>query len=253
MTRVFFISDAHLGLESIEKEKEKERKLVGFLRHVQQHGTHLFIVGDLFDAWFEYRTVIPKGFHRLLTSLEDLTQQGIETHYLAGNHDYWMGNYFWEYLGVHIHFEPFSMTLDGKRFYLHHGDGLMKNDAGYRILKKILRNPFNIWLYSLLHPDIGIGLARLSSRKSRHYTTQKNFGRGDDMLEFAAKKIENGSDYVIMGHRHQPVAASIGKGMYVNLGDWISSFTYAEFSSGRLELKTWKQNDTPQRINDNVR
>lgn len=241
MVKAFFISDAHLGLETKDKEKEKERKLIGFLQHVKEHGSHLFIVGDLFDAWFEYRTVIPKGFHRLFTSLEDLTQQGIEVHYLAGNHDYWMGNFFHEYLGINIYFEPFTITIDGKKFYFHHGDGLTGKDLGYRILKKLLRNPLNIWLYSWLHPDVGILLAKLSSRKSRYHTMQKEYGPEDGLHKFAAKKINEGIDYVIMGHRHKPTVVPIGNGMYINLGDWISFFTYAEFSHGNLELKTWKQ------------
>lgn len=239
MARAFFISDAHLGLESKEKETEKESRLVNFLYYVKKHGTHLFIVGDLFDAWFEYRTVIPKGYHRLLTALEDLTLAGIQIHYLAGNHDYWMGNYFHEYLGMNIYLEPFSVTIDEKKIYLHHGDGLAGRDVGYRILKVILRNPLAIWLYSWLHPDIGIGLAKLSSKKSRHYTSKKDYGEQDEMYKFASLKIAEGFDYVVMGHRHNPVQIQIQKGTYVNLGDWISFFTYGEYSHGILELKTW--------------
>lgn len=240
MVKAFFISDAHLGLDSNDKEKEKEEKLLGFLHHVRERGTHLFIVGDLFDTWFEYRTVIPKGFHRLFTSLEDLTRKGVEVHYVVGNHDYWMGNFFHEFLGITIHVEPFAVAIDGKKFYLHHGDGLAGNDVGYRILKKILRSPLNIWLYSLLHPDIGIALAKISSRRSRRHTVKKNYGSEDGLQKFAAKKINEGNDYVIMGHRHNPVVAPLGSGTYINLGDWISFFTYAEFSDGHMELKTWK-------------
>lgn len=248
MARAFFISDAHLGLDSREKERQKEQRLLEFFRHVQQHGTHLFIVGDLFDAWFEYRTVIPKGFHRTLTALEELTERGIEVHYLAGNHDYWMGSFFREHLGIHVHFEPLSVTLDGKKFFLHHGDGIAKRDVGYRILKKILRSPLNIWLYSLLHPDLGITLAKVSSRKSRHHNAEKNREAGNDMVEFASVQIADGADYVIMGHKHQPIAVPIGRGLYVNLGDWISFCTYAEFSNGSLELKKWKHEAPTERI-----
>lgn len=240
MATVFFISDAHLGLENREREKEKEQTLVAFFDHVQHHGSQLFIVGDLFDAWFEYRTVIPKGFHRTLTALENLTNEGIDVHYLAGNHDYWMGNYFREYLGIHVYYEPFTKTIDGKTFYFHHGDGLAANDLGYRILKKILRNPFNIWLYSLLHPDIGITIAKMSSRKSRDYTSTKHYGEEDGLKAFAARKIDEGVDYVIMGHQHKPLLTPIGKGTYVNLGDWITHCTYAEFTKHSLKLKTWK-------------
>jgi len=242
MSRAFFISDAHLGLDSKEREAEKENRLLSFLQHVGLHGTHLYIVGDLFDAWFEYRTVIPKGYHRLLTALEDLTRKGIQVQYLAGNHDYWMGNYFHEYLGISISLEPFDATIDGKKFYIHHGDGLVGKDIGYRILKVVLRSPLAIWAYSWLHPDIGIGLARLSSKKSRDYTSTKDYGEEDSLYKFAAAKIAEGFDYVVMGHRHKPVSVGIGEGTYVNLGDWISFFTYGDFSAGKLELKSW--NDT---------
>ena len=241
MSRAFFISDAHLGLDSKEREAEKERRLLLFLEHVKKHGTHLFIVGDLFDAWFEYRTVIPKGFHRVLTALEDLTRNKIEVHYLAGNHDFWMKNFFRDELGITTYFKPFSVMIDGKKFYIHHGDGLAGRDIGYRILKIILRNPFSIWLYTWLHPDIGIALAKLSSKKSRHYTSEKNYGSNDGLQQFAARKIAEGSDYVIMGHRHQPAEVQIGEGRYINLGDWITFFTYAEFANGNLSLKTWER------------
>lgn len=241
MSRAFFISDAHLGLESRERETEKENRLLHFLQHVKQQGSHLFIVGDLFDAWFEYRTVIPKGYHRLFTALEDLTEAAVQVHYLAGNHDYWMGNFFHEYLGVNVYFEPFTITIDKKNFFLHHGDGFAGKDLGYRILKKILRNPLSIWLYSLLHPDVGIWIARMSSRKSRQHTSQKDYGTEDRLEKFAAAKIAEGVHYVIMGHRHQPAVVPLENGMYVNLGDWISYFTYAEFKDGNLHLKTWKR------------
>lgn len=241
MSRVFFISDAHLGFESKEKEAEKERRLLQFLHHVKQHGTHLFIVGDLFDTWIEYRTVIPKGYHRLFTVLEDLTQRGLQVHYLAGNHDYWMGNFFCEYLGVTTYSAPFTITIDQKKFYIHHGDGLAGKDLGYRILKKILRNPLSIWLYSWLHPDVGITIAKFSSRTSRNHTSQKDYGEEDGLQKFAAKKIAGGINYVIMGHSHQPTAIPIENGLYVNLGDWISYCTYAEFTNGQLELKTWRK------------
>jgi UDP-2,3-diacylglucosamine hydrolase len=240
MSRVFFFSDAHLGLESEEKEREKESRLLRFLDHVEGHATHLFIVGDLFDAWFEYATVIPKGYHRLLTRLEDLARKGIETHYLAGNHDYWMRDYFSKHLGIVIHSDPFTISIAGKSFYLHHGDGLATNDMGYRILKKILRNPISIRLYTWIHPDIGIRIARLSSRKSRHYTSHKDYGESDGMQRWAARRIREGADFVVMGHRHHPTSVVIGNGLYVNLGDWISFFTYAEYADGKLELKTWE-------------
>lgn len=243
MTRAFFISDAHLGLGPRDEEKLKERRLLSFLEHVRQHGTHLFVLGDLFDAWFEYRTVIPKGFHRVLTSLDAIAHSGTKVHYLAGNHDYWMGDYFRDYLGIEVHSQEFSSEIDGKKFYFHHGDGLARNDWGYRILKRIVRNRLIIWLYSWIHPDIGLQLAKFSSRKSRNYNSKKDYSRDDGMQRFAEQKITEGYDYVLMGHCHEPTSVTIGRGLYVNLGDWIAFFTYAEFSEGTLRLKKWEQGE----------
>jgi len=241
MSKTYFFSDVHLGLASREEERLKEARLLEFLDVVMQDANKLFIVGDLFDAWFEYKTVVPKGFHRTLTKLEDIVRKNISVNYLAGNHDYWMGNYFRDELGFTIYHEPFETTIDGKRIYIHHGDGLALNDTGYRILKHILRNPINIKLYTWLHPDIGLSLAKSSSKTSRKHTSQKHYGEGDGMVLFARKKIEEGFDAVIMGHRHHPTCQQIGKGVYINLGDWITHCTYAVLTDGVFEFKQWKQ------------
>lgn len=236
---VYFISDAHLGLGSREQEKEKENRLLAFLRGIFPRTEMLFILGDLFDFWFEYRTVIPKGFHRTLAMLQEFTDAGKTIHYLAGNHDFWMDNYFSDELGMTVHVEPFDIVLQGKRIFLHHGDGLALNDLGYRLIKPILRNRINVWLYRWLHPDVGVWLARRSSRSSRQYTSNKDYGEQEGMVREAEKKIREGYDIVIMGHRHKPSLIPIGNGVYVNLGDWIDHRTYAELSNGSIELKTW--------------
>jgi UDP-2,3-diacylglucosamine hydrolase len=239
MARAFFISDIHFGLESKEKELRKQERVFSFLDHVLKEGNELFIVGDLFDAWFEYRRVIPKGYHRLLTKLEDLTRGGVTVRYAVGNHDFWIRDFFRDDLGIETHYDPFSATVNGKRIYIHHGDGLAERDSGYRILKKILRNRFNVWLYSWVHPDIGLRLAGASSKKSRDYTATKDYGESDGMIREATAKIAEGFDVVVMGHRHRPDCRSIGGGTYVNLGDWITYNTYAEMADGTIHLKEW--------------
>ncbi|MBI3189168.1 MAG: UDP-2,3-diacylglucosamine diphosphatase [Ignavibacteriales bacterium] len=241
MSKTYFMSDVHLGLGARDAEREKESRLLSFFDFIKQDANHLFIVGDLFDAWFEYKTVIPKGFHRTLTKLEEIVQRKITVHYLAGNHDYWMGEFFREELGIKIYHEPFDITIEERRIFLHHGDGLAHNDTGYRILKKILRYPFNIKLYKMLHPDIGLSLAKTSSKKSRHYTASKHYGEEDGMIEFAQGKINEGFDAVIMGHRHVPNFKQFGNGVYINLGDWISHCTYAVLHDGKFELKRWNE------------
>jgi UDP-2,3-diacylglucosamine hydrolase len=236
----FFISDVHLGLASPAEEKRKEDQLLAFFRSILPHAEHLFVLGDLFDFWFEYSTVIPKGFHRTLAALQEFTDRSIPVHYLTGNHDFWMGDFFSSELGLEVHFEPFSATIGGKVVYMHHGDGLARNDLGYRLIKPVLRNRAAIGLYRWLHPDIGVRLARRSSRTSRGYTSAKDDGEQGGMLAFARRKIDEGADIVVMGHRHIPLRVEVNGGVYVNLGDWIDHRTYAELSGGILSLREWK-------------
>jgi len=200
----------------------------------------LFIVGDLFDFWFDYKTVIPRGFHRTLAAIQQFTDAGKPVHYLVGNHDCWMNDFFRDEIGAHVYAHPLETTIQGKRVYLHHGDGLADNDLGYKLIKPVLRNTFNVWMYRWLHPDIGVRLAKGSSRTSREYTSHKHYGEEEGMLREAKKHIHSGVDIVIMGHRHVPRMEHIDRGVYINLGDWISHCTYAEMTNGTIELKTWK-------------
>jgi UDP-2,3-diacylglucosamine hydrolase len=239
--KTFFISDVHLGVGAPAEEKRKESILVSFLRTVRPEARELYILGDLFDFWFEYSTVIPRGFHRTLSAIQEYTDGGVPVHYLTGNHDFWMGDFFSEEIGVTVHREPFEARIDGKRVFLHHGDGLAKNDLGYRMIKPILRHPLSIRLYRWLHPDIGVRLARGSSRASRNYTGQKDYGETDGMMQLAEKKVREGFDYVLMGHRHQPTFVKIGQGVYVNLGDWITSRSYGVIANGMVSLEYWQQ------------
>jgi UDP-2,3-diacylglucosamine hydrolase len=233
------MSDAHLGLGTKEEDREKERRILAFFDQVLKDADRLYILGDLFDAWIEYRTVIPKGYHRVLSKLEEITTKGIETFFLVGNHDFWMRDYFQKELGITVYKDPFETKIDGKRFYIHHGDGLASRDGGYRLLKKVLRNPFSIWLYTWVHPDIGYAIARGTSHKSRGYTAQKDYGSDDGMVNAAREKIRSGFDVVVMGHRHIPLLTPIESGVYVNLGDWITHNTYAVAENGAIELKKW--------------
>ncbi len=236
---VVFISDVHLGSGTREEENAKEEVLLSFLKAKLAGTTTLFIAGDLFDFWFEYKTVIPKGFHRTLAAIHEYTGRGIPVHYLAGNHDFWMRDFFETELGCIVHPDPFEIKLQGKRVLLHHGDGLAKNDLGYRLIKPVLRNRFNIWLYRWLHPDLGVPLARGSSRSSREYTSEKHYEESG-LTAFATARIAEGIDIVIMGHQHKPSVTQIDNGIYINLGDWIIYHTYAELSDGAITLKTWE-------------
>jgi len=238
----YFFSDVHLGLGPKDEERKKEDRLLSFLDSIMEDTSHLFIVGDLFDFWFEYKTVIPKGFHRTLAKLDEFRGNNIDIHYLIGNHDCWMGDFFATEMGIHVHRDPFEVAIQGKRIFLHHGDGLAQNDLGYRIVKPILRNKVNFWLYRWLHPDIGVRLAIGTSRSSRAYTSTKHYGEESGMLKFAEEKIHQGCDIVVMGHRHQPNIQTFNEGSYVNLGDWITHNTFGRLKDGVMTLNTWKGN-----------
>ena len=240
MASAFFISDVHLGSQSSKAEKVKEQKLLSFLEYVAEYGDQLFIVGDLFDFWFEYRTVIPRGYTRILCALSELRELGKEMHYIAGNHDFWMRDYLAKEFGIKIHFDDFEYTLYNKRFYLYHGDGIAKKDYGYRILKKIFRNRFNIFLYSLIHPDLGIPLAKWVSALSRSHTSSDAPPEDHDYVQAALQKFSEGFDFVIFGHLHYPNYQIYGEKVYINLGDWMKHFTYAEFDGEEISLNYWK-------------
>jgi UDP-2,3-diacylglucosamine hydrolase len=238
-----FVSDLHFGLFDREEEYEREKKFVNFLYSINNPNNKLYILGDLFDYWFEYKRVIQKGFFRTFTALKDLTENGVEIHFFIGNHDFMHRDFFEKDLNLIVHEDPISVEIDGKKFFLGHGDGLVKNDLGYNILKKIIRNKSLQKLYSLLHPDFGIWLASSSSKKSRDYTTEKSYGEVDGLLETAFEKIDSGYDYVIFGHSHLKRNENYKNGRYINLGTWLTEPCYAKFENGILDLIEWKNND----------
>ncbi len=238
MGLTYFFSDVHLGTRQLKSERLKEKRLLAFLDQVATSGERLFIVGDLFDFWFEYRTVIPRGYTRVLSALGQLRELGKEIHYIAGNHDFWMRDFLKSELNIEVHFDPLDCMIGQKRFYIHHGDGIARHDKGYRFLKRIFRNRFNIFLYSLIHPDLGIPLAKWVSNLSRHHTAG---GTPDDRdyRETALQKFREGFDCAIFGHLHYPVIQNYGEKVYINLGDWIEHFTYAVFNGEEIQLLTW--------------
>jgi UDP-2,3-diacylglucosamine hydrolase len=237
----YFFSDVHLGLESEEKEKEKEKRVVKFLDDIKDNAKEVFIVGDLFDCWIEYDEVVPRGYYRLFSKISELVEAGVKFHYLAGNHDFWKGNYFKKEFDIDINFSHIETILEGKNFFIHHGDGFVNRDSGYRILKKVLRNKLSQFLYSWIHPDIGIKLARKTSKTSRIHTNRKDYSLKDGLRDSALSKIDEGYDYVIMGHRHDPQMIKHNKGYYINLGDWIKNNSYGVYRNGEFELKYLNQ------------
>ncbi len=234
-----FISDIHLGLQSKDLENRKERLLVKFLNFAQTNCSELFIVGDLFDYWFEYKRVYQKGFFRTLTAIQDLTDHGIKVHYLIGNHDFMHQNFFKDEIGALMYENPISITLNNKKFFIGHGDGMVKNDLGYKILKVILRNKVIQKFYSWIHPDIGVSIASSTSKSSRDYTSQKDYGEEDGLFEAAKMKIDDGYDYVLLGHLHRRCFLNYKNGVYINLGSWLDAPCYGKFENNKFEIVDW--------------
>lgn len=232
--QVLFVSDVHLGYGSREQDKERENYLLEVLQGALPTCAHLFIVGDLFDLWFDYARAIPRGHVRTLACLMSYRDAGIPVTYLMGNHDFGHYTYFRDELGIDVIGGDVVADIGEKRFYIAHGDGKAHNDTGYLILRTILRNRAAQWLYRLLHPNVGIGLASATSHGSRDYTGHKDYGASDGLRDFALARIDEGYDYVVMGHRHKAEELKHKHGYYINLGHWLSRpMTYGTFDQER--------------------
>lgn len=239
MKTYFFISDVHLGLQKDNLEREKEKLLVDFLKFAESNCDELFIVGDLFDYWFEYKRVIQKGFIRTLGALASFRDTGKEIHYIIGNHDFLHKDFFEKEIGAKVYEEEIITELNGSKFFIAHGDGLMAGDNGYKMLKKVLRNKFIQRVYSIIHPDLGIKIASGSSKASRDYTSTKNYGEFSGLLDTAKILINKEYDYVVFGHSHRRAMEKIDNGMYVNLGTWLKKPCYGKFTN-KFEIIDWE-------------
>lgn len=247
LKKIFFLSDFHLGAPNAAESLVREKKIIRFLDEVKHDAAAIFIVGDLFDFWYEYKNVVLKGYVRILGKLAELTDAGIPIHFFVGNHDMWMKNYFQTELNIEVYFAPKEFIFSGKKFLIGHGDGLGPGDEGYKFLKKIFRNRFCQWLFGTLPPNIGIGLADYFSRKSRAKTGKTNevfLGEDKEWLVTYSKEIlqQQHYDYFIFGHRHLPLNLALSNtSRYINLGDWIQYFTYAVFDGENISLKYYKK------------
>jgi UDP-2,3-diacylglucosamine hydrolase len=244
--KIYFLSDFHLGAPDAASSLVREKKIVQFLDAIKKDAAVIFIVGDLFDFWYEYKKVVPKGYVRILGKIAEITDAGIAIHFFVGNHDMWMKDYFQKELNTSVYFEPSEFTFNGKRFLIGHGDGLGPGDEGYKFIKKVFRNPICQWLFGILPPRFGIGLADFFSKKSRAKTGTTNeifLGEDKEWLVVYAKEIlkKEHYDYFIFGHRHLPLDIVLNeKSKYINLGDWIKYFTYAVFNGENLSLEYYK-------------
>ena len=248
--KIYFASDFHLGIPDHDSSLEREKKLVAWLDLARTDAAEIFLMGDLFDFWFEYKTAIPRGYSRLLGKLAEITDSGIPVHLFRGNHDMWAFDYLTKELNIQLHRDPEFREFNGKHFYLAHGDGLGPGDRGYKFIKRVFANPINQWLFRQLHPDIGIKMALYWSRKSRSASIEKEKSVQDITLKLIHQRITAHSndlvkhhpelDYLIYGHYHYPLDTPLsGKAKQLVLGDWITHFTYAVFDGENLELRNF--------------
>jgi UDP-2,3-diacylglucosamine hydrolase len=234
---VVFFSDVHLGAESRDREADRERRLHDFLNSLSGRCSRLIIAGDLFDFWFEYRTAIPRRAFSTLEILARLRRGGLAIDYLTGNHDFWLGSFLRDDLGIRTHDGALTIEQAGRRVWVHHGDALTRGDLGYKLLKRVLRNPASVALYRWIHPDIGIPLAHWISGGSRHLREGRVLREERLWNEVALPRFAEGYDAVVIGHLHQAYERrENGRELFV-LGDWIRHFTYLTLEDGRLTLQ----------------
>ena len=247
---VYFVSDFHLGIPTLEDSQQRELKLLRFLDSIKPDCEILYLMGDLFDFWFEYKTVIPRGFVRLQGKLAEFTDAGIPVHMFIGNHDLWSFGYLHDELGIELHREPEIMTLKDKKFFLVHGDGRGPGDKGYKFLKKVFECKVNQFLFRWIHPDLGIGLALKWSHKHRLKKLRNEVERGyydvpeeTRLYKYAAEQaqLDPSIDFFVFGHQHKPMQYRSGEHALTTIvGNWIRDFTYARYDGDTVELKQWQ-------------
>lgn len=244
--KIYFASDFHLGVPDHQSSLEREKRICRWLEQARQDAAEIFLVGDIFDFWYEHRYTIPKGGARLQGKVAEITDSGIPVHFFVGNHDLWMKDYFISELGVQVHHKPIRREFAGKKFFIGHGDGLGPGDKGYKMLRRMFASPFLQWMFSRLHPNLSFSIARASSKKSRAVTGESDrefLGKDKEWLyQFALDFLKNEHvDYFIFGHRHLPLDLDLpGGSRYINLGDWLQYNTFAVFNGSNIELKSFE-------------
>ncbi len=253
--KIYFASDFHLGVPTQELSLAREKMVCRWLDTIKGDAEEIYLVGDLFDFWYEYTHTIPKGFTRLLGKIAELTDSGIKVHFFTGNHDLWMKDYFVTELNVSVFHEPVIREFNGKKFYIGHGDGLGPGDPGYKLLKKVFTSKLCQWLFTRLHPNLAFAIARKSSKRSRIITADSDerfLGKENEWLYLYSKEYVQSKpmDYFIFGHRHLPLDMDIeGRARYINLGEWINYRTYAVFDGTTLKLEKFIPDAAPEPYN----
>ncbi|WP_299059026.1 UDP-2,3-diacylglucosamine diphosphatase [uncultured Polaribacter sp.] len=240
--KIYFASDQHFGAPTPQASFPREKKFVAWLDIVKKDAEAIFLLGDLFDFWFEYKTVVPKGFVRVLGKLAEIRDSGIPIYFFIGNHDLWMNDYFEKELNIPVYHEPQEFIINNKKFLIGHGDGLGPGDYGYKRMKKVFTFPLFKWLFKWLHPDLGVSLGHYMSVKNKLISGDDDAKYlGDDnewLVQYCKEKLtEKHYDYFVFGHRHLPLEIKLQENStYINLGDWIQYFTYGEFNNSDFKL-----------------
>ncbi|MDP4988672.1 MAG: UDP-2,3-diacylglucosamine diphosphatase [Polaribacter sp.] len=240
--KVYFASDQHLGAPTMEASFPREKKFVAWLDSIKSDAEAIFLLGDLFDFWFEYKTVVPKGFTRVLGKLAEISDSGIPIYFFVGNHDLWMKDYFEKELSIPVFHQPQEFLINQKKFFIGHGDGLGPEDIGYKRMKKVFTFPLFKWMFRWLHPDLGVKLGQYMSVKNKMISGEEDFkflgAENEWLVQYCKKKLqENHYDYFVFGHRHLPLEIKLQENsIYFNLGDWIQYFTFGVFEETRFSL-----------------
>ena len=243
---VYFASDFHLGAPDYRHSRQREDKIIRWLTSIQEQAAMIFLLGDQFDFWFEYKHVVPKGYVRLLGKLAELKDRGIPIHIFSGNHDMWMFDYFTQELDIPVHHHPISIVLNQVKFYVGHGDGLGPGDKTYKLIKRFFRSSVCQWLFAKIHPDLGIGIAQYWSGTSRKKNLKKDEAfqcKEKEWIYLHCLEIEKKEhhDYYVFGHRHLPLDIPLHEqSRYMNIGEWISQFTFGKFDGHTLSIQQYQ-------------
>lgn len=240
--KIYFASDFHLGLPAGSSPLEREKKVVTWLQSIVNDAKEIYLLGDIFDYWWEYKLVVPRGFTRFLGTAAAITDSGIPIHFFTGNHDMWVSDYLSSECGFILHTRPITTIFNGKKFHLAHGEGLGTRDIGYKILLSIFRNKPLRAMYSALHPSIGVGIGHrwsLNSRLGKGSTKEFLGEEKEDLIRYARSVLENDKiDYFIFGHRHLAMKYKLQQeSEIVFLGDWIKNGSYAVWDGNALTFR----------------
>lgn len=245
--KIYFASDAHLGFPNAKDSFVREKLFVQWLTEASKDATEIYLLGDIFDFWFEYKRVVPKGYTRLLGKIAELTDNGIPVHFFTGNHDLWVFDYLPNEIGIIVHRDREIRTINGKKFFIAHGDGLGPSDKAFKYLKRIFKNHFAQWLFARIHPNFAVRMAIRWSQHNRYHENPKNLTfLGEDkerLVQYAKRKLQQEHyDFFIFGHRHIPVEIELkNHSKFINLGDWLFHFTYAVFDGNDVTLHEYKK------------